>query len=50
MGKTMVVNDHQAMFFSGVGDPKKGNANLVKDLFWKKWLNLDKKFQHVTKT
>jgi hypothetical protein len=50
MGKTMVVSDHQALFFSGVGDPKKGNANPTKDLFWKKWLNSNKEFQYVTKT
>ncbi len=46
----MVVSDHQAVFFSGLGDQNEGNANPTKDLFWKKWLNSDKEFQHVTKT
>jgi hypothetical protein len=50
MGKTMVVSDHQAVFFPRLGGQKKGNANPTKDLFWKKWLNADKEFQHVTKT
>jgi hypothetical protein len=37
-------------FFLALVTKKKGNANPTKDLFWKKWLNSDKEFQHVTKT
>jgi hypothetical protein len=35
MGKTMVVSDHKAVFFSGLGDQKKGNAILKKICFGK---------------